>query len=132
MKTKIILLIMAVFLPLSFITLKADDDVLQTKIPLNRVFGENYEKGNRGIIALPIDCYYAAFLSIIQTNVSDNLGEIAIEVLNTTTGETFYETFNSTLTPQHVLPISGSAGFYTITYTTSGGDVYIGTYMLTD
>lgn len=130
MKTKIILLIMAVFLPLSFITLKADDDVLQTKIPLNRVFGENYEKGNRGIIALPIDCYYAAFLSIIQTNVSDNLGEITIEVLNTTTGEYIYDTFDSAVTQQHILNITGSSGFYTITYTTESGETYLGTLEL--
>lgn len=129
MKTKIILLLMVAFLPLSTFLMKADEPIM-VHIPLSSQ--QNVSKGNRDITLSPIECWYFSDVEIIQTTVYDNLGEIAIEVLNATTGETFYETFNSTLTPQHVLPISGSAGFYTITYTTSGGDVYVGTYMLTD
>ena len=122
---------MIVLLSLPIPITRADDKDVERPIPLDLVYNDEF-RNNRGFIPLPIECYYAVYLKSIQTTVYDNLGEITIEVLNTTTGETFYETFNSTLTPQHVLPISGSAGFYTITYTTSGGDVYIGTYMLTD
>lgn len=122
---------MIVLLSLPIPITRADDKDVERPIPLDLVYNDEF-RNNRGFIPLPIECYYAVYLKSIQTTVYDNLGEIAIEVLNATTGETFYETFNSTLTPQHVLPISGSAGFYTITYTTSGGDVYIGTYMLTD
>ena len=122
---------MIVLLSLPIPITRADDKDVERPIPLDLVYNDEF-RNNRGFIPLPIECYYAVYLKSIQTTVYDNLGEITIEVLNTTTGETFYETFNSTLTPQHALPISGSAGFYTITYTTSGGDVYIGTYMLTD
>ena len=122
---------MIVLLSLPIPITRADDKDVERPIPLDLVYNDEF-RNNRGFIPLPIECYYAVYLKSIQTTVYDNLGEITIEVLNTTTGETFYETFNSTLTPQHVLPISGSAGFYTITYTTSGGDEYIGTYMLTD
>lgn len=131
MKAKITLFLMIVLLSLPIPITRADDKDVERPIPLDLVYNDEF-RNNRGFIPLPIECYYAVYLKSIQTTVYDNLGEIAIEVLNATTGETFYETFNSTLTPQHVLPISGSAGFYTITYTTSGGDVYIGTYMLTD
>lgn len=131
MKTKITLFLMIVLLSLPIPITRADDKDVERPIPLDLVYNDEF-RNNRGFIPLPIECYYAVYLKSIQTTVYDNLGEITIEVLNTTTGETFYETFNSTLTPQHALPISGSAGFYTITYTTSGGDEYIGTYMLTD
>ena len=122
---------MIVLLSLPIPITRADDKDVERPIPLDLVYNDEF-RNKRGFIPLPIECYYAVYLKSIQTTVYDNLGEITIEVLNTTTGETFYETFNSTLTPQHALPISGSAGFYTITYTTSGGDEYIGTYMLTD
>ena len=122
---------MIVLLSLPIPITRADDKDVERPIPLDLVYNDEF-RNNRGFIPLPIECYYAVYLKSIQTTVYDNLGEITIEVLNTTTRETFYETFNSTLTPQHALPISGSAGFYTITYTTSGGDEYIGTYMLTD
>ena len=129
MKTKVILFLMTITLSLVTFSLKADNPP-KVKIPLEKI--TTSVGSNRSSTTNSIVCCYQHTRPGIQTTVYDNLGEITIEVLNTTTGETFYETFNSTLTPQHVLPISGSAGFYTITYTTSGGDEYIGTYMLTD
>ena len=127
MKTKIILLLMVAFLPLSTFLMKADEPIM-VHIPLSSQ--QNVSKGNRDITLSPIECWYFSDVGIIQTTVYDNLGEIAIEVLNATTGETFYDSFDSAFTQQHILNITGSSGFYTITYSTESGETYLGTLEL--
>ena len=69
-------------------------------------------------------------MNLIQTTFSANLGEVTLEVINTSTGEIYYDSFDSGLTPQTLLPISGDSGYYTITYTTESGDIYEGTLTL--
>lgn len=127
MKTKIILLLMVAFLPLSTFLMKADEPIM-VHIPLSSQ--QNVSKGNRDITLSPIECWYFSDVEIIQTTVYDNLGEITIEVLNTTTGEYFYDSFDSAVTQQHILNITGSSGFYTITYSTESGETYLGTLEL--
>ncbi len=118
---------MVAFLPLSTFLMKADEPIM-VHIPLSSQ--QNVSKGNRDITLSPIECWYFSDVGIIQTTVYDNLGEIAIEVLNATTGETFYDSFDSAFTQQHILNITGSSGFYTITYSTESGETYLGTLEL--
>lgn len=129
MKTKITLFLMIVLLSLPIPITRADDKDVERPIPLDLVYNDEF-RNNRGFIPLPIECYYAVYLKSIQTTVYDNLGEITIEVLNTTTGEYFYDSFDSAVTQQHILNITGSSGFYTITYTTESGETYLGTLEL--
>lgn len=121
---------MTVFLSLPITVIRADEKDVEHPIPLDLVYNDEF-RNNRDFSPLPIECHYGITLNCIQTTIFGNLGEVVIEVQNTTTGEVFYDSFNSTITSQHVLPISGSSGFYTITYTTSSGEEYTGTYLLT-
>ena len=128
MKTKFILLFLAVFLPLSVFQLNADEKKPEQKIPLTKTKGDyNY---NRSLTQLPVECCYMGMMNLILTTFSSDLGEVTLEVINTSTGETSYDIFDSGLTPQSVLPISGNSGYYTITYITETGDIYEGSLTL--
>ena len=126
MKTKFILLFLAVFLPLSVFQLNADEKKPEQKIPLTKTKGDyNY---NRSLTQIPVECCYMGMMNLILTTFSSDLGEVTIEVINTSTGETSYDIFDSGMTPQSVLPISGNSGYYTITYITEAGDIYEGSF----
>lgn len=128
MKKRIILLFLAVFLPLSVFTLNADEKKQKREIPLNPV--KQTHDNNRSLTQYPIECCYMGMMNLIQTTFSTNLGDVALEVINTNTGEINFDTFNSAINPQAFLSISGTPGFYTITYTTQSGDIYEGTLTL--
>ena len=128
MKTKFILLFLAVFLPLSVFQLNADEKKPEQKIPLTKTKGDyNY---NRSLTQIPVECCYMGMMNLILTTFSSDLGEVTLEVINTSTGETSYDIFDSGMTPQSVLPISGNSGYYTITYITEAGDIYEGSLTL--
>lgn len=124
MKTKIILSFLAVFLPLSVFQLNADEKKTKQEIPLNQT--QPTHENNRSLIQLPIESCYMGMMNFIQTTFSEDLGEVTLEVINTSTGEISWDTFDSGVTPQTLLPISGDSGYYTITYTTESGDIYEG------
>lgn len=124
MKTKIILQLLAVFLPLSVFQLNADEKNTKQEIPLNQT--QLTHENNRSVIKFPIECSYLGLMNLIQTTISSDLGEVTIEVVNTSTGEISIDTFDSDVTMQTFLPISGDSGYYTITYTTEFGDIYEG------
>lgn len=128
MKTKIILLFLAALLPLSVFHLNADEKKPKREIPLTPV--KDYQDNNRSLIQLPIECCYMGMMNLIQSTFSKDLGDVTIEVINTSTGEISCETFDSGVTLQTLLPISGDSGYYTITYTTESGDIYEGTLTL--
>ena len=81
-------------------------------------------------MALQINAWYDYTLSSIITAASSDLGEVSLTVTNLSTGETWYDTFDSSSTPQVVTPISGSTGTYEIVYITESGEVYEGNFML--
>ncbi len=124
MKTKIILSFLAVFLPLSVFQLNADEKKTKQEIPLNQT--QPTHENNRSLIQIPIESCYMGMMNFIQTTFSEDLGEVSLEIINTSTGEICSETFDSGVTPQTLLPISGDSGYYTITYTTESGDIYEG------
>lgn len=81
-------------------------------------------------MALQINAWYDYTLSSIITAASNDLGEVSLSVTNLSTGETWYDTFDSASTPQVVTTISGSTGTYEIVYITESGEVYEGNFML--
>ncbi|MBQ8812190.1 MAG: hypothetical protein IJZ70_07760 [Bacteroidales bacterium] len=83
----------------------------------------------RGLTEVQLSAWYNSVLMCIQTHASTNLGQIEMTVTNLTTGETWYDIFNSAISP-HLLPISGAPGLYEITYLTSFGDLYEGTFTI--
>ena len=66
----------------------------------------------------------------IVTNASSNQGNVTLTVTNLSTGEAWYDIFDSATEPQTVLPISGTPGLYEIVYTTQLGDIYEGAFSI--
>ena len=128
MKKKIILLFLAALLPLSVFQLNADEKNKRKEIPLKQI--NKTHENNRSLILYPVESCYMGMMNLIQTTFSRDLGEVTLEVINTSTGEISCETFDSGVTPQTLLPISGDSGYYTITYTTESGDIYEGYFTL--
>mgnify|MGYP003305139872 CR=1 FL=1 len=126
MMKKLIIFLMAVLLPLSAFEVSADEKEAR-KIPLRVQEGVHRE---RSLIQIPIESYYLGILSSIQTTVTSDLGHIDMTVTNLMTGESWSDSFDSAMTPQTFLPISGAPGLYEITYLTSFGDLYEGTFTI--
>ena len=117
---------MTVLLPLSAFEMSADEKEAR-KIPLR--MGKT-EKLSRDLVIEPIESYYLGMLSSIQTTVTSDLGRIDMTVTNLMTGESWSDSFDSGMIPQTFLPISGVPGLYEITYLTSFGDLYEGTFTI--
>lgn len=83
----------------------------------------------RNLKCLTLEAYFNDTWSIVQSITSPFLGTIEMTVTNLTTGETWSDTFDSAVSP-HFLQISGAPGLYEITYLTSFGDLYEGTFKI--
>lgn len=124
---KLFMFLMALLLPLFALEMSADDENAKMKIPLEV---KPKTKLNRSLVEENVICYYYGVTNVIVTNVSPNLGDVTLTITNTSTGEVWYDVFDSGTDPQTVLPISGTPGFYEITYITSSGDVYEGSFTI--
>ena len=120
------ILILAILLPLSAFEMSADEKEAR-KIPLRIQEGTHFE---RSLIQTPIESYYIGGIAEIYTVVDSGFGQIDITVINFTTGESWNCTFDPNEVSHIFLPISGAPGFYEITYFTSFGDLYEGTFTI--
>lgn len=75
-----------------------------------------------------IQAYYYGMFSAVHTSATLGLGEINVNVTNCSTGEFWEDCFDSSMIPQHYLTISSTPGLYEVTYTTSSGDLFVGTF----
>lgn len=123
---KFIFLFLAVFLPLSAFVLNADEKRNKQEIPLTQVLDGNSDRDNRSLILLPIECHYLSMMNSLVTTVWSDLGDVTLTVTNTSTGSVWYDSFDSALEPQTMLPLSGEPGIYQIIYITESGDIYEG------
>lgn len=130
MKLKLLLMTLVVFLPLSSFVLNADEQKNKQEIPLYPTLNGGQENNNRILIKLPIECHYFGIMNTIVTTVQSDLGDVVLTVTNCSTGSVWYDSFDSALEPQNMLPISGEPGVYEITYITESGNVYEGTIIL--
>lgn len=124
---KIIIIMMALLLPLSAFEMSADNEKAVMKIPLEV---KNNKDLDRSLIQEPIFSYYYGMMSFVQTSVTSDLGVVDVMVTNSSTGESWYDSFDSSEEPQTILQISGEAGLYEITYTTESGDIYECTFVI--
>ena len=121
------ILLVAFLLPLSALEMRADEKGEIQKIPLILQGGT---KLKRNIEESSIESYYYGMLSGIQTTVTEDLGEVEVTVTNLSTGEAWSDSFDSGVTMQTLLPISGTSGYYEINYVTESGDVYTGEFLV--
>ena len=124
---KLFILITALLLPLFAFEMSADDENAKMKIPLELSPGTRL---GRSLTSEVVECYFFGMMSTIQTIVLSDLGDVSLTVTNCSTGEVWYDIFDSAMEPQNYLPISGSAGIYEVVYITESGNVYEGTFTI--
>ena len=124
---KLIVLLTALLLPLFAFEMSADEEKAEMKIPLRLSEDINLI---RTLVPEYIECYFYGIWSTILTSVSSDLGDVSLTVTNCSTGEVWYDFFDSSVEPQNYLPISGSDGIYEIVYITESGDVYEGSFTI--
>lgn len=122
---KYFVLLTALLLPLFAFDMSADEEKAVMKIPLKLDVGDNL---NRTLIPESVECYFYRMMSTIQTSVSSDLGNVSLTVTNCTTGEVWYDFFDSAMEPQAYLQISGTDGLYEVVYITESGVVYEGCF----
>jgi len=120
---KIVFFLSALLLPFFAFEMSADDKTAVIKIPLKIDVEQNL---NRSLVQDPIEsCYYGMNQSIFTTFYSD-LGIVHLTITNTSTGEVWYDTFDSGTSPQFATMISGAPGYYDVVYFTESGYCYHG------
>lgn len=119
--------LMALLLPLFSLKMSADEEKAIIRIPITLEPEKNLTRsqGDEQII-----CHYHGMMTSIVTTFSLDLGMVNITITNCSTGESWYESFDSSVQTQSVIYISGETGFYEISYMTSSGDIYKGTLIL--
>lgn len=130
MKTKLVLILLAVFLPLSVFVLNADELSHKQEIPINPVIEGSQDWDNRSLTRIPIECHYFSMMRSIMTTIRADIGNIVLTVTNCSTGSVWYSSFDSTMEPQNFLSISGESGFYEIIYVTESGNLYKGSFTI--
>jgi len=130
MKTRFLMILVSVFLPLSLFAQNNDDNTDRAEIPLHIVNDGSQSNDNRSLIQLPVECCYFGMMDSILTTVFTDLGDVALTVSNCSTGSVWCDSFDSALEPQTILPLSGEPGIYEIVYITGSGAVYEGTFTI--
>lgn len=80
----------------------------------------------RGLV--PIEAYYDSTSNLILSIFYANVDFVSITVTNLSTGEVWYDTFDSGVQSQNMTLISGTPGWYEVVYKTASGDVYSGLF----
>lgn len=118
---------MAVLLPLSLFGMNDENEKAVMKIPLEMQHRNNH---GRTLPHETIECYYYGLMNTIITNVFSDLGDVTLTVTNYSTGEVWYDIFDSGVQSQAVTRISGMPGYYEIIYTVESGEIYQGTFTI--
>ena len=120
-------LIFFLALLLPFISSKVDeeDKNVVKKIPIIKV---EDGIGERSLNPIPFKAFYYSVCGGIMTYVNKDFGKVEITVLNSTTGDSWSDSFDSSQTRTHLLNISGEECVYEVTYITKSGDVYQGSF----
>lgn len=124
---KLIFLCVALMLPLFAFEMSADEKEVIVKIPIKT---GRYPKFQRDLTPVPVDSYYNGLLSSINTIVTSDLGDVDIIVTNLSTGESWSDSFDASMTPQFSIQISGTSGYYVIEYITEDGGLYEGEFLI--
>ena len=115
---------------LSFILLLTSSNLFQEEEVYIRIDIEKpVEFDPRSITIYPMDCIYSIPDKAIYIAFFENIGEVAVEVTNTTTGESYYE-YVVSADGQVVVTIAGTEGEYLLQMTTENGDLYEGVFRI--
>ncbi len=87
----LIFILMAVTLPLFAFDTNAEETKVK-EIPLERRTEKRLERTS---FMVYIESCYNGMLSSVVTTISEDLGEVVLTVTNLSTGEIFYDTFDS-------------------------------------
>lgn len=87
----------------------------------------NQAHSHRAPAKIPIEANYNSFISGIAITFLQDLGNVEMNVTNHSTGE-YLEGATTATTGTTVLPISGTEGVYTITFTLPNGTEYEGEF----
>lgn len=119
--------LMALLLPLFSLKMSADEEKAIIRIPITLEPEKNLTRsqGDEQII-----CHYHGMMTSIVTTFSLDLGEVTLTVTNCSTGEVWYDVYDSVNESQAIMPISGADGLYEIAYISESGDIYEGTFVL--
>lgn len=124
---RLCILLTALLLPLFAFGMIAEDEKAIMKIPLSLEPGKIL---SRDVSPESIICHYYGMMDAVVTTFCSDLGEVNLTVTNVTTGEVWSEILDSAQYPQPSLAVSGSEGFYEITYITESGNIYEGTFTI--
>ena len=114
-------------IPIFALDMRADGEDAVMKIPLKMDSGTNL---NRSLVPESVECHYFGMMNSVVTTVWSDLGEVVLTVTNCSTGNVWYDTFDSAQEPQTALALSGEPGIYEIVYITETGDIYEGTFTI--
>ena len=124
---KFLLFLTALLMPVFALDMRADGEDAVMKIPLKMDSGTNL---NRSLVPESVECHYFGMMNSVVTTVWSDLGEVVLTVTNCSTGNVWYDTFDSAQEPQTALALSGEPGIYEIVYITETGDIYEGTFTI--
>ena len=105
----------------------ADDD--NKTVVLEIDIYQTKQAAQRSFVDIPLECYYVGFDSSVVTVFSEDIGTVDISIVNTSTGEVFFDTVDAK-DGQYAVGISGEDGLYRITITTESGDEYEGEFSI--
>ena len=115
---------------LSFILLLTSSNFFQEEEVYIRIdIEKSVEFDPRSITIYPMDCIYSIPDKAIYITFFENIGDVAVEVTNTTTGESCYE-YVVSADGQAVVTIAGTEGEYLLQMTTEDGDLYEGVFRI--
>ena len=118
---------MALLLPIFAFRMYADDENAATKIQLKI---ETSTKHVRSLIDEPIVCHYSGIMTAFISTFASDLGDVTLTITNTSTGETWYDIYDSSIESFCILEVSGTSGVYEVEYITESCDIYYGNFTI--
>lgn len=127
MKKTLLLTLVAITSLMPF-RLRADENQpVSVQIPMQKT---GHIKHVRELISIPVLCYYYASSACLKIEASMPFGTFEVFVTNHSTGEIWYDIFDSDHLSEILLQLSGLPGSYTIACKTSSGNIYGGTFAI--
>lgn len=78
---------------------------------------------------IPIDASYHSLLSFIEVVFLSDIGDVDIVITNLSSGTEINYNVSSSIGSAN-LPIVQTTGYYSITFTSSGGNMYVGYFLI--
>ena len=118
---------LALLLPFISSKVDAEDKNVVKEIPIIKV---EDGIGERSLNPIPFKAFYYSVCGGIMTYVNKDFGEVEITVLNSTTGDSWSDSFDSSQTRTHLLNISDNSGDYEVIYLTQNDNEYRGNFYI--